>query len=41
MLAAQASALEDRAYKASFLERVPENAGILALASAWLGGDPS
>jgi hypothetical protein len=36
-LHAIARRIDDPAYRQSFLERVPENARILALARAWLG----
>jgi len=36
-LLAIADKIADPDYKASFLERVPENARTLALADAWLG----
>jgi hypothetical protein len=40
-LLAIADKIPDPAYKASFLEHVPENARTLALAAAWLGELPS
>jgi hypothetical protein len=39
-LLAIADKIGDPDYQASFLERVPENARTLALADAWLVGDP-
>jgi hypothetical protein len=40
-LVAIAGKIPDPAYRASFLERVPENARTLALATAWLGAPAS